>query len=468
MNGGANTDGNSLISSRRPSSRDIVKMANAHGFKERRPEVSKTLYFEEMNPPPDMKPVLIHVYYTTCSIMTSIDHPSSGKNKLWRSNAYETLDELRSFFLNPRKHTGKGYRRKEDAVRGCIQCGTFKKRGEFSKNQWSGGPYFNRCKNCAQSNGDMIEGLSNNLEGMTLNRDLGESLPLTSDLLEAHNQIHENRNQTRDLERRQFNCPECPKHGRGKFIFFKKVPTFKPLVKCPQCKKVTHGKCKRIHPISKSAEKGYGHFMCRLCRETWGSSRAVANIGQQCLVCLSHNRETYVKPFRLEVLKKKPKSKVGREGGFGGGREGGFEGGRGRIRRISRVAPIKEDQETRIKYHDDDIRRNDQGGNNALLNSNPFRYEYDDSSSTSSPLTNPKPENRLKLAYEHKCEGCASGVCRSRYLPESIQHDQSDGDTVSTSLSIVTNSIIDKTDYADRDEDFDQFEDDNESWTLVT
>ena len=45
----------------------------------------------------------------------------------------------------------------------------------------------------------------------------------------------------------------------------------------------------------------------------------------------------------------------------------------------------------------------------------------------------------------HKCTGCASGICRERNLPISGVYDLHDGDTASTSGSIFTNSVIDKS-----------------------
>lgn len=69
---------------------------------------------------------------------------------------------------------------------------------------------------------------------------------------------------------------------------------------------------------------------------------------------------------------------------------------------------------------------------------------------------------------QHKCEGCASGVCRSRKLPISGVHDVHDGDTVSTSASVMTNSEIDKTEFADRDIDFDDWVDDDDGPEWVT
>ena len=56
--------------------------------------------------------VRINVYFTTGTVSTSLDHPTSGKTQLFRPNGpdYELLDKI---FENPRVHTDKGYREKE-------------------------------------------------------------------------------------------------------------------------------------------------------------------------------------------------------------------------------------------------------------------------------------------------------------------------------------------------------------------
>jgi hypothetical protein len=61
-----------------------------------------------------------------------------------------------------------------------------------------------------------------------------------------------------EVERRQFNCPICPEEGRGKQVFFKRVPAEKPIVKCTKCKKAKQKHCDRLYPIPKGEEKGYG------------------------------------------------------------------------------------------------------------------------------------------------------------------------------------------------------------------
>ncbi len=263
---------------------EIIALAKSLGYSERRTSVSYTLFFREDNPAHDMPPVLLNVYYTTRSIMTYLNHPTAGSNELWRSNAYKDLDELKSFLENPRRHSGKGYRNKNKAVRGCVSCGSFKQRNEYSKNQWTKGPDVNRCKACmddymneknnaANAGGapkddyynhdteddihessSVISELSDALSGVYID----EYPSLTSDLLNAHNkkiQSSTKNNKREKLERRQFNCPECPKQGRGKHVFFKRVPMYKPVVKCPKCKRVKGGKCNRLYPVPKASEK---------------------------------------------------------------------------------------------------------------------------------------------------------------------------------------------------------------------
>ena len=74
----------------------------------------------------------VNIYYTTRSLMTKLDHPTKGDNQLWRSAVYNTEQELRALLLDPRLHTGKGYRAAENATRGCVQCGEMKLRRRVS------------------------------------------------------------------------------------------------------------------------------------------------------------------------------------------------------------------------------------------------------------------------------------------------------------------------------------------------
>ena len=398
-----------------PTAADVIGLAKETGFRERHPEASRTLFFEEIAPRKGAIPVLVNVHYTTRSVMTYLDHPEKGFNELWRSNAYDTAEELRRLFRDPRSHTGIGYRNRGKAVRGCSQCGEMRERGVFSPKQWRKGPDFNRCVDCvgnlstgaasssSSSVGGSIRGASQTklewdrnvgvlindtrrfkmeedggdvgvpIEGMRrlkiqedggdvvvliegtrplkIEKDDGgsggsaQSPPLAAaetarecarcgetrnrrmfssnqwrkgpdssrcadcvsagsiredgerggsssvegligDMLRTEQIIndvidgihlkksedesegdggstvgpppsltaellrrHDRRNpgsaakspQLRKLERRQFNCPDCPRYGRGKFVFFKKVPAGKPIVKCPQCKRSSRG-----------------------------------------------------------------------------------------------------------------------------------------------------------------------------------------------------------------------------------
>ena len=477
---------------------EIIAIAKSCGFQERRPTASSTLFFID-NPSYGKSPCRINIYYTTRSIMTHLHHPSSeSMNELWRSNAYDTLEELRELFLNPRMHTNKGYRNANKAVRGCVACGDLKTKGKFSKNQWTKGPDLNKCMDCVtlhrKVNGsesssiagstarskalvepddmlsnNLISGLENTTLTATTHQDavvvvvdpdfpdlIGSIGGLTLDNLQAHNnQITNSGNsggnsqQQQPLERRQFNCPACPQHGRGAFVFFKKVPAMKPLVKCPKCKRASGGRCKRLYPIPKESEKGYGLYKCAMCHDKWGSKRAVANVGQECHGCKKNGQPSVmVTPFRLEVFKPK---------GRGGG------GGQRRVPR----EPIGEDDVDEREYGDADAFRNASGGATADAAAD-ASYEFveretssdhrDDnrSDSSSSSVVGLTRASRVPSGYKHSCAGCARGLCKNRKVPVSEIHDMSDGNTVSTRNSLVTNSSVDKSDYIDRDLEFDE------------
>ena len=435
------------------SPEDIISLAQSIGYKERRETVSSTLFFIESNPAPGVPACLINVYYTTRSIMTHLNHPgSAGTNELWRSNAYDTLEELRDLFENPRMHTSKGYRNAQKAVRGCVTCGMMKTREEFSKNQWIKGPDANRCTEClvkaAEETGPWGV-LTTGLENLTLQDDTASFPTLTENALQTHDKkvskLKGKGGDKNNLVRRQFNCPDCPKHGRGPSIFFKKVPALKPICKCPRCKKASRGKCKRLYPVPKEDEKGYGLYKCTGCGDKWGSSRAVANIGQECFSCAKKGESVFVTPFRLERHKNK---------------KGG--GGRG-MRRVPRE-PIGEDEVEEREYGDADRFRNESGGEGGgaaggeSYSLEPREVVFDADSSIGS-FTPVGAASRIPSGYKHKCAGCASGACKNRKVPFSQMHDVSDGNTVSTRASIVTDSSIDKTDFFDRDEDFSGFED---------
>jgi hypothetical protein len=418
-----------------PTPEQIIALAESVGYKERRPTTSFTLFFVETNVKYEMPPCRINIFYTTRSIMTHLNHPSTNSNELWRSNAYDTLEELRELFLNPRIHTGKGYRNANKAARGCVACGETKTREEFSKNQWSKGPDANKCIDCVNES-SLVSGLENT----TLNDDDPNFPPLTLSNLKTHD--NKSSSSTK-MERRQFNCPVCPQEGRGAYLFFKKVPAMKPLVKCPKCKGASQGRCKRLYPVPKGSEKGYGLYKCGTCRDVWGSSRAVSNIGQECHGC-KNNRGlpgVMVTPFRLEVYKRNKN-----------------KGGGGGSRRVPRE-PIGEDDVDEREYGDADHFRNEESGggeyNSAADDGPSYDMVPDEAPSSSSSVVG---LTRAPSGYKHSCAGCKRGLCKNRKVPVSEIHDVNDGNTVSTRNSIVTNSSVDKSDYIDRDFDFEEFE----------
>jgi hypothetical protein len=368
-----------------------------------------------------------------------------------------------------------------------------KTRGEFSKNQWTvKGPDRNKCKDCVAqskaatyntnnedaSSGDWADSLNSELKNLTLMVD-GSTFPsLTEDLLQMHDaKVNKKLNKsssrggggdvTNDLVRRQFNCPDCPRYGRGSQVFFKKVPALKPICKCPRCKRASRGKCRRLYPVPKEEEKGYGLYKCTRCGDKWGSSRAVANIGQECFSCAKKDETVLVIPFRLEKHRRKKGSGAGARG----------------MRRIPKE-PIREDEPDERAYGDTDRVRNDFGGvtDGDTSGKQSFKLEprernsvasnFDSSvssvSSASLGFTPVGVTSRIPSGYKHKCAGCATGKCKNRRIPFSQVHDISDGNTVSTSASLMTNSSIDKTDFIDRDEDFRGFEEKSDrDWVQV-
>jgi len=372
-------------------------------------------------------------------------------------------------FENPRAHTGKGYRQSKDAVRGCAKCGFQKKRTEYSANQWRAGPGKSICSTCVSSSKKGNEG--SNSSTTTNSSNINESFPrLSIEALEQHNRQQSKESKVKkEMERRQFNCPICPEEGRGKNVFFKRVPAEKPIVKCPKCKKVNQKDCERLYPIPKGEEKGYGHFRCNKCKNTWGSSRAIGNIGQQCNVCaIAGDSGRFVKPFRIEVYRS------GKSGGIAGG--GRRPAGKG-MRRQPRET-THEDREETYAYSPTDRQRFDYGGKNALLGSGGGgggagrSFDWVDVKDMPAPEVEETAPAASRLSHyksiQHKCEGCTTGVCRSRKLPISGVHDVHDGDTVSTSGSILTNSEIDKSEFIDRDIDFDDWEEDDGNVVWVT
>ena len=213
-----------------------------YGYIERREEASCTLFFEEKGNKP--YPIRINIFYTTRGVMTQLPHPTQGYNSLWRSDAYDSLEMLAELFENPRTHTGKGYRQAKNAVRGCAKCGLQKIRGCFSESQWKSGAGNAVCSDC-------VEGKHN---------DDPDSKQIADNPITNLREIMGEQSKKKNLERRQFNCPTCPQEGRGKNVFFKKVPADKPIVKCYKCKKVYGGDCDRLYPIPKGEEKGYGVY----------------------------------------------------------------------------------------------------------------------------------------------------------------------------------------------------------------
>ena len=146
------------------------------------------------------------------------------------------------------------------------------------------------------------------------------------------------------------------------------------------------------------------------------------NIGQECHGCAARGEPNhFVKPFRIEVYKHGHKGIAG-----GGARSAGRN-----FRRQPRN-PIAEDEESAVpSYSAAYQQRFNSGGGNALLGGGDGGRGFDwvdvkeeASSDTSSQATPTPAASRLSQykVIQHNCEGCATGLCRSRKLPISGIH----------------------------------------------
>lgn len=141
------------------------------------------------------------------------------------------------------------------------------------------------------------------------------------------------------------------------------------------------------------------------------------------------------------------------------------------MRRVPKEV-IKEEVTDDVHYSTSDAARFQGGAKTGMSGGGGLSYDWQEITNDEVKLEGEEsapPKSRLaQYKPTHKCEGCATGACRRRKLPISGIHDIHDGDTASTSGSIMTNSVIDKSEFPDRDIDFDDWEDDNDSSAYVT
>lgn len=99
--------------------------------------------------------VRIDIYPTTATIKTIMNHPSRGRNQLFRTG-YWSKGKLRTILCDPRVHTGLGYRTERGGKYPCKVCQNWKKRTQYSRNQWRKKrrvPLRPTCKPCQQRRG---------------------------------------------------------------------------------------------------------------------------------------------------------------------------------------------------------------------------------------------------------------------------------------------------------------------------
>ncbi|GMI29273.1 hypothetical protein TeGR_g14180 [Tetraparma gracilis] len=388
--------------------------------------------------------------------MTMLDHPTSGENELWRSNAYDSLDSLKKILKNPRLHTGVGYRRAADRKYACCVCGELRGAELFSKNQTRNPVGTQKCKECLDKKAVSVDEVTSQLDGFALEQAQddggsggggGGSSPLyrsrteklaaqaagggggaggsalTAGNLERHDQKTSVKVDKTKLERRQF-C--CPNHAKP-HLYFKKVPKYKPAQKCPLCKATNHD-TPRLLPVPQSATRGYALFRCTKCNSKWGSSRG-GPFGMFCNTpdCTNCTQEVPIFPFRITPWKKKQsKKKDDRNAAFASD---------GMITSM----PISEERE-----NDDGYVRDSAGGGGGGAFDHGDEFDF----ASREP---PKPK------IEHRCTGCKTGACNNVKVPISKRHESTGSTNSSSGRSGKTFSTLDdEDDYQDRDEDFAQ------------
>lgn len=89
--------------------KEVQQMAKDHGWNFILYSESQfMLSFGKLDP--KQGKMRINIYCSRKTVATSLNHPKQGKTQLYRKDV--KMGELRAIFINPRKHTGKGYKTK--------------------------------------------------------------------------------------------------------------------------------------------------------------------------------------------------------------------------------------------------------------------------------------------------------------------------------------------------------------------
>jgi hypothetical protein len=119
----------------KPTPEDIITLASKYGFYEYRQQINATIFLEKVIADASGGKCKVHVFHSTRGLMTDLPHPK-GRRPLWRSSSYTDISTLEALLVDPRRHTGYGYRQSEDAATGCTLCGERKNKSNFSSIQW--------------------------------------------------------------------------------------------------------------------------------------------------------------------------------------------------------------------------------------------------------------------------------------------------------------------------------------------
>lgn len=90
--------------------KQIEALARKHGwsFLDYQPNIEMLSFHKTIND----SFARVNIYITKMTVATAIDHPKQGKTQMFRKRV--GIELLEKLFANPRYHSGKGYRYKND------------------------------------------------------------------------------------------------------------------------------------------------------------------------------------------------------------------------------------------------------------------------------------------------------------------------------------------------------------------
>jgi 5'-3' exonuclease len=120
--------GGESSAARAKSGGDLSSIAEARGWTKVDTRNSTT----PMESYKNVKGERVNYWHTTGTMGTCLEHPKQGKTQLFRKDV-NTQQQAKEIFDNPRKHTGKGYHRREEPQSNNNSSGGNNKRQRYDE-----------------------------------------------------------------------------------------------------------------------------------------------------------------------------------------------------------------------------------------------------------------------------------------------------------------------------------------------